>query len=83
MSLRHMSRTILRAFQGPREQNPRGLIKHSHGKSILDSEKAASVGRATSGIIEPVKQVCINAKGRIKEANKAETLMQIICWGPH
>lgn len=81
MSLRHMSRTIWKALQGPREQNPRGLIKHSHGKTILDSDKASG-GRATSGIIEPVKQVCVNDKGRIKEAEKAETLMQIMCWGP-
>ncbi|WOH05678.1 hypothetical protein DCAR_0625098 [Daucus carota subsp. sativus] len=77
-----MSRTILRTLQGPKEQNPRGLIKHTHGKSLSDSDKA-SVGRVTSGIKEPVKQVCDDEKSKMREAARAETVMQLICWGPH
>lgn len=44
-----------------------------------------STGRWVSGAGDPAKKVnvVVNEKRKIREAEKAETIMLLICWGPH
>ncbi|KAK3016811.1 hypothetical protein RJ639_007430 [Escallonia herrerae] len=82
MSLRHMSRVCLRAVQGLKDQNSKGIIKPSQPKPRSESEKSGH-GRRVSGIVEPAKKVNVDdEKRRMRVAEKEDNVLQLIFWGP-
>ncbi|CAA6672024.1 unnamed protein product [Spirodela intermedia] len=87
MSLRCASRTFIRAVQGAlrdqgsrpwsvrRPENPTaaGQARRRSGAS----ERPAVAAMATTAAEEAAA-----ARRKLREAEKAETVMQLICWGP-
>ncbi|KAK2985919.1 hypothetical protein RJ640_008135 [Escallonia rubra] len=82
MSLRHISRVCFRAVQGLKDQNSKGIIKPSQPKPRSESENSGH-GRRVSGIVEPAKKVNVDdEKRRMRAAEKADNVLQLIFWGP-
>lgn len=81
MSLRYISRTCLRAVQGLKDQNSKGIIKNSPARPRSESDNSTQF-RCFSGAIEPMKKACVDEQRRSREAEKAEYVMQLIIWGP-
>ncbi|KAL7185630.1 hypothetical protein ACSBR2_027555 [Camellia fascicularis] len=83
MSLRHISRVCVRAVQGIVDHNSKGpMTKPPQARPISESDNPINV-RRFSGIVEPAKKVNRDEKRRKREAEKAEHLTHLICWGPN
>lgn len=79
-----MSRVCFRAIQGLKEQNCKGPpIKPPNGARQLSDATDNSIyvkrASASSGM-ESVKKAHLK---KMREAEKAENVMNLICWGPN
>ncbi|CAA7409185.1 unnamed protein product [Spirodela intermedia] len=97
MSLRCASRTFIRAVQGAlRDQGSRPWSGASSGGGVRsvrrpENPTAAGQARRRSGASErpavaamatTAAEEAAAARRKLREAEKAETVMQLICWGP-
>ncbi|OMO98874.1 hypothetical protein COLO4_13655 [Corchorus olitorius] len=88
MSLRHLSRIFVKSIQMLKEQSSKGIMGgggkpfyHQAAKPKSEGGKSSQI-RWVSGTREPVKQVGLDDKQKLREAEKAENIMHLICWGP-
>ncbi|KAK4577453.1 hypothetical protein RGQ29_027812 [Quercus rubra] len=81
MSLRYLSRTAVRIVEGVKEQGSKGLTRPPQSKIRSDSDNSSQI-RWFSCTVEPIKKVNVAGKRRLREAEKAENVMHLICWGP-
>ncbi|OMO96344.1 hypothetical protein CCACVL1_04991 [Corchorus capsularis] len=90
MSLRHLSRIFVRAIQVVKDHSCKGIMGGGGKPFYNQAAKPKSEGgtgkssqiRWVSGSREPVKQVGLDDKQKLREAEKAENIMHLICWGP-
>ncbi|KAH7844357.1 hypothetical protein Vadar_027143 [Vaccinium darrowii] len=83
-----MSKIFLRAV--PREKRTRSSrgvmmdgIKPSPARPRPESSKPVDIRRVLGATGEPKKKVIVDEKlRRIREAEKAEKILHLICWGP-
>ncbi|KAI6672884.1 hypothetical protein NL676_000790 [Syzygium grande] len=91
MSLRYMSRVCMRAVQGLIKDHPRSSktmpfgIKPSQAKSNTESSASKpSQFRWVSGSRDAAKTAAMmDESRRLREAEKADKVMHLMCWGPH
>jgi hypothetical protein len=81
MSLRYLSRIGVRLVEGLKDQGSKGLTRPPQSKIRSDSDNSSQV-RWFSGTVEPMKKVNMAGKTRLRDAEKAENIMHLICWGP-
>ncbi|EOX99298.1 hypothetical protein QQP08_007982 [Theobroma cacao] len=79
MSLRYLSRICVRALQGLKDHSSKGIMGRAKPRS--EPGKSSQFGWV-SRTKEPVKQVGLDDKQKLREAEKAENIMHLICWGP-
>ncbi|XVE66259.1 hypothetical protein DITRI_Ditri08aG0066300 [Diplodiscus trichospermus] len=58
-----------------------GAKPYHQAKPRSEPGKSTPV-RCVSGTREPVKQVSLDDKQKLREAEKAENIIHLICWGP-
>ncbi|KAL3714840.1 hypothetical protein ACJRO7_006702 [Eucalyptus globulus] len=90
MSLRYMSKVCLRAVQGLIKDRPWSSkamsfgIKPSQTKNNMESAGKPSQFRWVSGGGDATKTAAMMEKSRqLREAEKADKIMHLVCWGPH
>ena len=54
---------------------------HHQDKPKSEDGKFSQV-RWVSDTKEPIKQVSLDDKQKLREAEKAENIMHLVCWGP-
>ncbi|CAK9147182.1 unnamed protein product [Ilex paraguariensis] len=82
MSLRHMSRICLRAFQWLKGHNSKGIVKPSQARPKSESEQSTDVRRVSGMVVETAKKVKVDEKQRMRrEAEKAENNDQAYGFG--
>jgi hypothetical protein len=82
MSLSSVSRNCLGAVQGLKDQNSKGMMKHHQARAARPESENSTQFRWVSGAIEPMKMGGVSEMLRVREAEKAENAMHLICWGP-
>lgn len=82
MSLRYMSRMVVRAIQGMKEQSSKGTIL-SGFKSSSSSQARPRSDSGQFRWVSGAKKVTMDEKSRIRKAEKAENVMHLVCWGPN
>lgn len=83
MSLRYISRTLVKAVQWGADQNPKGIIKPSQPRLKSESDDSAQF-RWVYAASESAKMISRNGKSipRDREAEKIENAMHLMFWGP-
>ncbi|KAL9382704.1 hypothetical protein Peur_025739 [Populus x canadensis] len=72
----------LGAVQGLKDQNSKGMMKHHQARAARPESENSTQFRWVSGAIEPMKMGGVSEMLRVREAEKAENAMHLICWGP-
>ena len=73
--------TWVKAVQWGKDQNPKGKIKHSQARPKSEPDNSAQVRWFSAGS-ESAKMASRNDKSKTREAEKIETAMHLMFWGP-
>lgn len=79
-----MSRVCFRAIQGLKEQNRKGpSIKPSNSSRQLSDATDNSIYVTRTSASSGMESVQKGHQKKMREAEKAENVMHLICWGPN
>ncbi|KAL5972981.1 hypothetical protein ACLOJK_039788 [Asimina triloba] len=81
MSLRYVGRICVRSVQGLRDRGSIGMGGIVMG-SLASHQSRDGTDPSSSDPSTTTKPVPNEKKQRVREAEKAETVMQLVCWGP-
>lgn len=82
MSLRYLSRIGVRLVEGVKDQGSKGFTRSPPQSKIRSDSDNSSQVRWFSGTVEPMKKVNMARRRRLRNAEKAENVVHLICWGP-